>query len=134
MTYYDKQHVDSHFDTVVETVPEALQDEEFGILCEIDVQEKFEKKLGLEAYPQYRILGACNPPLARDGIDAEPDLGVLLPCNVIVYETDDEEVVVSAVDPDELLSVVDNPALDSIATDVQERFDSVFETLPAKDR
>lgn len=79
MAYYDKQHVDSHFDTVVETVPGALQDEGFRILCEIDVQEKFEEKLGLEAYPQYRILRACNPPLARDGIDAEPDLGCSSP-------------------------------------------------------
>jgi uncharacterized protein (DUF302 family) len=134
MTYYDTQHTDDDFETVVQRVTEALQDEEFGILCEIDVQEKFEEKLGLESYPRYRILGACNPPLARDAIDAEPDLGVLLPCNMIVYETDDQEVVVSAVDPGELLSVVDNPALDSIARDVQKRFDRVFETLSAEGR
>ena len=131
MTYYIKQQIDGEFEEVIDSATAALGEEGFGLLCEIDVQEKFEEKLGIEEFPRYRILGACNPALAKDGIDAEPDLGTLLPCNVVVYETDDGEVVVSAVDPGTMLSVVDNPELDSIADDVRERFDRVLDTLAA---
>lgn len=101
------------------------------MLCEIDVQEKFETKLGVEECPRYHILGACNPALAKDGIDAEPNLGTLLPCNIVVYETDNSEVVVSAVDPRAMLSVVEDPELDSITEDVRERFDHVLDILAA---
>nr|WP_303645619.1 DUF302 domain-containing protein [Haladaptatus sp. R4] len=87
MTYYEKRQVDGEFDEVVERTTDALADEGFGILSDIDVSEAFAKKLDIEDYPNYRILGACNPPLAKQGLDAESDLGTLLPCNVVVYET-----------------------------------------------
>lgn len=128
MTYYDKRHVEGEFDAVVERTTEALGDEGFGVLSDIDVSDAFAKKLDIEDYPNYRILGACNPPLAKQGLDAEEDLGVLLPCNVAVYETD-EGVVVSMVDPEAMLSVVDNPEMDDIADEVQARFDRVLESL-----
>ncbi|WP_049972415.1 DUF302 domain-containing protein [Haladaptatus cibarius] len=130
MTYYDKQHVSGEFEAVVEETTNALNDEGFGILSDIDVSDAFAKKLDIQEYPEYRILGACNPPLAKEGLDAETDLGVLLPCNVVVYETDDG-VVVSMVDPETMLSVVDNPELDDIAEDVRARFDRVLDTLSA---
>ncbi|WP_231187151.1 DUF302 domain-containing protein [Haladaptatus sp. DYF46] len=128
MTYYDKRRVDGDFDSVVERTTEALADEGFGVLSDIDVSEAFAKKLDIEDYPNYRILGACNPPLAKQGLDAETDLGVLLPCNVVVYETDDG-VLVSMVDPETMLSVVDNDELDDIADDVKSRFDRVLASL-----
>ncbi|MDS0243814.1 MULTISPECIES: DUF302 domain-containing protein [unclassified Haloferax] len=130
MAYYTERRLSGDFDETVERVIAALQDEGFGLLSDIDVQQKFEEKLGLEGYPRYRILGACNPPLAREGLDAEQNLGVLLPCNVIVYETEDGDIVVSAVEPAEMLSVVDNPALSSIAEDVRDRFQRVLDQLP----
>lgn len=132
MTYYSKRQIDGDFNDIVARTIEVLQAESFGLLCEIDVQEKFKEKLDIEEFPQYRILGACNPPLAKEGIDVEPDLGTLLPCNVVVYETDDGDVVVSAVEAGTMLSVVDNPALDPIAEDVRERFDRVLDTLAAE--
>ncbi|WP_423746313.1 DUF302 domain-containing protein (plasmid) [Haladaptatus sp. SPP-AMP-3] len=128
MTYYDKRHVEGEFDAVVERTTEALGDEGFGVLSDIDVSDAFAKKLDIEDYPNYRILGACNPPLAKQGLDAEENLGVLLPCNVAVYETD-EGVVVSMVDPEAMLSVVDNAEMDDIADEVQARFDRVLESL-----
>ena len=128
MTYYDKRRVDGDFDAVVERTTETLADEGFGILSDIDVSAAFAKKLDIEDYPNYRILGACNPPLAKQGLDAETDLGVLLPCNVVVYETDDG-VMVSMVDPETMLSVVDNDELDDIADDVKSRFDRVLASL-----
>jgi uncharacterized protein (DUF302 family) len=131
MQYYRSRTVAGEFDDVVAAVEEALADEGFGVLSDIDVRAAFEAKLGLEDYPRYRILGACNPPLAHEGLDHEVNLGVLLPCNVVVYETDADEVVVSAVDPEAMLSVVGSPALDDIATEVGERFDRVFESLAA---
>lgn len=129
MEYYNKRTVDGEFNDVVERVKEALADEEFGILADIDVQTTFKEKLGLDEFRRYQILGACNPPLARQGLDAEIDLGVLLPCNVVVYETDDGDVVVSAVDAEAMLSVADNPTLDAIAEDVNERFDRVLNNI-----
>lgn len=128
MGYYLQRTVDGELDEVADDVEAALADEGFGILSEIDVAGTLEKKLGIEDFRDYRILGACNPPLAHEGLDAEIDLGVLLPCNVVVYEGDDG-VVVSAVDPETMLSVVDNPDLDGVATEVRERFERVLDTL-----
>lgn len=117
---------DSEFETVVEDVIAALADEGFGVLCDIDVQATIREKLGQE-FRQYRILGACNPELAHEAMEQEPELGVLLPCNVIVHETESGEVGVSAVNPPRMLSVVDNPDLDPIAQTVRERFERVLE-------
>lgn len=126
---FDKA-VAGSFGDIVEETTEALEDEGFGVLCDIDVQHKFELKLD-EDFRQYRILGACNPPLAHQALESELKLGALLPCNVIVYETDDGTVGVSAVDPETMLSVVDNPDLDAIADDVKTRLQRVLDDLPA---
>ncbi|SEP27705.1 Uncharacterized conserved protein, DUF302 family [Halogranum amylolyticum] len=128
MSYTTQVTVGGSFDEAVDTTIAALEDEGFGVLCDIDVQATFEKKLG-EEFRQYRILGACNPGLAHEGLTEEIDLGALLPCNVVVYETDDGDVVVSAVDPNRLVGIADNDALDSIATDVHDRFERVLDTV-----
>jgi uncharacterized protein (DUF302 family) len=128
MDYTMQKRLDGEFDAVVAETTEALSEEGFGVLCDIDVEATFAEKLD-EDFRQYRILGACNPGLAHEGLQEEPDLGALLPCNVVVYETDDGEVVVSAVDPERLVGVTDNPELDSISAEVSERFERVLDAL-----
>lgn len=123
------KRVEGEFDDVVEQTTSVLSDEGFGVLCDIDVQQTLKKKLDAE-FRQYRILGACSPQLAKQALEAELQLGTLLPCNVIVYETEDGGVGVSAVDPEVMLSVVDNPDLNEIAADVRDRFDRVLADLP----
>lgn len=127
MGYTITRTADGEFSRVVEEVTDALAEEGFGILCDIDVQATLREKLG-EEFRQYRILGACNPGLAHEAMEHELQLGALLPCNVIVYETDAGEVGVSAVDPPEMLSVVDNPKLDPIAEEVQARLERALDT------
>lgn len=127
MTYTIQKSVSGDFDSVVEKTIDALEDEGFGVLCDIDVQATFEEKLG-EEFRQYRILGACNPQLAFEGLADEIELGALLPCNVIVYETDDG-VTVSAVDPKQLVGITDNSELDSISGEVANRFERVLDEL-----
>lgn len=119
--------VSGDFDEVIDTTMAALEDEGFGILCDIDVQGTFEKKLNDE-FRQYRILGACDPALAQEGLTEEIELGALLPCNV-VYEADDGEIVVSVVDPQQLVGIADNDALSSIGVEVTERFERVLATV-----
>jgi len=128
MGYTLQTTTDGEFHDVVETTVDALEDEGFGVLCDIDVQATLREKLG-EEYRQYRILGACNPGLAHEGLEQEVELGALLPCNVIVYEADDGDVTVSAVDPERLVGMADNSALDDIGTEVHERFDRVLATV-----
>ena len=125
--------VDGEFDETVEAVTEALGDQGFGVLCDIDVQATLRRKLDAE-FREYRILGACNPPLAHEAMAAELELGALLPCNVVVYRTDDGAVGVSAVDPTVLLSVVDNPELDPVAEEVADRLSTAVESLPGATR
>lgn len=128
MAYTTQATVDGAFDEVVERTTAALEDEGFGVLCDIDVRATFAEKLD-EEFRQYRILGACNPQLARQGLERELELGALLPCNVVVYETDDGDVAVSAVDPERLVGVTDNADLDPIAEDVVDRFERVLDAL-----
>lgn len=126
MAYTISTTVEASFDDVISVVSDALADEGFGILADIDVQTTLKEKIDVEI-DQYRILGACNPPLAHEGISEEPELGALLPCNVIVYEPEDGDgIVVSAVDPKELIAVTENPALDSIAQEVSDSFERVL--------
>lgn len=117
------------FTEAVERVRAELAAEGFGVLCEIDVQATLKEKLGVEGEP-YLILGACNPPLAHRALQAEPDLGVLLPCNVVVYERDGRTVV-SAVDAERMLSIVDNDELADVAADVRRRLAIVVERAVA---
>jgi len=125
MEYTMQRSVSGDFDDVVDAAIAALEDQGFGVLCDIDVQATFEAKLD-EEFRQYRILGACNPTLAREGLTAEIELGALLPCNVVVYESDDGDVVVSAVAPRQLVGIADNDALDPIAAEVNDRFERVL--------
>jgi uncharacterized protein (DUF302 family) len=111
----------------VQRVTTALQEEGFGILCQVDVQATLKAKLGVER-GEYVILGACNPPLAHQALDAEPALGLLLPCNVVVYAAEDGTHV-EAIDPEVLLGLVGNPALGEIAIDVKSRFQRVIGRL-----
>jgi uncharacterized protein (DUF302 family) len=107
------------FTEAADRVREELKTEGFGILCEIDVQATLKQKLGVDSEP-YLILGACNPPLAHQALQAEPDLGVLLPCNVVVY-TREGETHISAVDAERMLSIVSNDQLAPIAADVRNK-------------
>lgn len=133
MSYTIRYRVDGSFDDVVDATTDALAEEGFGILCDIDVQATLEEKLG-EDFRQYRILGACNPPLAHEAMSEELELGALLPCNVIVYETDEGDVGVSAIDPGTMLSVVDNPVLDPIADDVADRLERAVSSVSGAER
>ena len=128
MDYTIQSAVTAEFDEAVDATTAALADEGFGVLCDIDVQATFAEKLDAE-FRQYRILGACNPPLAQEALEVDVELGALLPCNVIVYERDDGTVGVSAVDPERLMAVADDPALDEIATEVRERLERVLAAL-----
>ncbi|ELY92033.1 DUF302 domain-containing protein [Natrinema altunense] len=127
MSYTHQTRVHGEFDDVVSTTIDALEDEGFGVLCDIDVQETLQQKLDAD-FRQYRILGACNPGLAHQGLEDDLDLGTLLPCNVVVYD-DDDGIVVSAVDAQRLIGVADDDALDPIGEDASERFERVLESL-----
>ena len=113
------------FADAVERVRAELKTEGFGVLCEIDVQATLREKLGVEGEP-YLILGACNPPLAHQALEAEPNLGVLLPCNVVIYQRGGETQI-SAIDPERMLSIVDNQGLAPVAADVKARLGVVVE-------
>jgi uncharacterized protein (DUF302 family) len=111
------------FTDAVERVREELKTEGFGVLCEIDVQATLREKLGVEQEP-YLILGACNPPLAHRALSAEPELGTLLPCNVVVYQRDGETHI-SAIDAERMLSIVGNDDLEPVAVQVRDKLASV---------
>ncbi len=115
------------YEATVPRVKEALKDEGFGVMSEIDVRAALKEKLGIER-GKYLIIGACNPPLAQRALEAEPDLGVFLPCNVVVYEVADGTHV-SAVDPQSMLGAIDNPVLGEIAAEVKRRFTRVIAAL-----
>lgn len=115
------------FEEAVERARSLLQEAGYGVLSEIDVKAKLEEKLGIEREP-YLILGACNPPLANQGLNAEPDLGALLPCNVVVYELEGRTHV-AAVEPETMLSTVGNEALEPIAKQVREDLSRVVQEL-----
>jgi uncharacterized protein (DUF302 family) len=119
--------VDVPYKEAVEKARAALKEEGFGVLCEIDIKEKLKEKLGVD-FPNYLILGACNPPLAYETLQEEINIGLLLPCNVIVYEQDGRTVV-SAVDAAKMLSVVGNPKLESTAARVNEKLRRVIDSL-----
>lgn len=128
MEYTRETVVSGDFDDVVDATVTALEDEGFGVLSDVDVRATFAQKLD-EEFRQYRILGACNPPLAHEGLTDDIKLGTLLPCNVVVYEGDDGDVVVSAVDARQLVGIADSEALDAIAAEVDDRFERVLSAL-----
>ena len=113
------------FSEAAERVRAELKAEGFGVLCEIDVQATLKEKLGADREP-YLILGACNPPLAHQALEAEPDLGTLLPCNVVVYQHEGETHI-SAIDAERMLSLVDNSELAPVAAEVRRKLSAVVE-------
>ncbi|NIA30670.1 MAG: DUF302 domain-containing protein [Actinobacteria bacterium] len=116
------------YDEAIEKVTGELKKEGFGILTEIDVKETLKKKLDVDFKP-YKILGACNPPYAYKSLQAEEQIGLMLPCNVIVYVNDNDETVVAAVDPAASMQAVDNPNLGEVAQTIQGKLKSVIERL-----
>ena len=115
------------YDEALAKVPEALKTEGFGVLTEIDVRETLKKKIDVD-FRRYKILGACNPPLAHRVLSAESEVGLMLPCNVIVYEGDDGRTVVAAIDPLQTMAgASDNPTLREVAAEVQARLGRVLE-------
>ncbi len=125
--YAYRVRLDLPYEQAVETVTAALKDEGFGVLTEIDVQETLKKKLDVD-FRNYVILGACNPPLAHQALNTELEIGLLLPCNVIVYE-DGEESVAAIVDPISMLGVVENRDLTPVAEEARTRLRRVADTL-----
>jgi uncharacterized protein (DUF302 family) len=117
------------FGVTVDRVRSELAAEGFGVLCEIDVQANLGARLGVEIEP-YLILGACNPTLAHRALEAEPDLGVLLPCNVVVYERDGRTGI-AAIDPERMISIVDNGELAAVAAEVRARLANVVDRAAA---
>lgn len=120
--------ISSGFDAAVEKVTQALQQEGFGVLSEIDVAGTLKKKLDIDKRP-YKILGACNPQLASQALEADPDIGLLLPCNVVVREEEDGSAWVGFMDPAAVLGLVDKPGIEGLASEVRSRLERVRDSL-----
>jgi uncharacterized protein (DUF302 family) len=119
---------EGEIDAIEKRVVEALKVEGFGVLTEIDVTATFKEKLGIEKRP-YRIVGACNPLLANQAIETEPNIGLLLPCNVVIREESDGSVVVAFMDPVAVLKLVDQPVIGDLAMDIRQRLERVRDAL-----
>jgi uncharacterized protein (DUF302 family) len=117
-----------NLEAIEERVVDALKAEGFGILTEIDVQATLKAKLGIDR-PAYRILGACNPPMAHKAIDAEPDIGLLLPCNLVLREEESGEITVAFMDPVAVLQLVERPEVEALANEVKQRLQRVEKAL-----
>ena len=128
MSYYFNKYSDSDFNETVEKTIAELKKEGFGVLTEIDVKQTLKKKLNVDFLP-YRILGACNPPYAYQALQAEDKIGTMLPCNVIVRETEDGKIEVAAIDPLESMRAVDNPTLQEIAEEIREKLKKVVDRI-----
>jgi uncharacterized protein (DUF302 family) len=123
-----RKTLDLGFDEALVRVPDALKAEGFGVLTEIDVQATLKKKLDAD-FRRYRILGACNPPFAYRALQHSLDVGMLMPCNVIVYEADDRRTVVSAVDPMQTMAAQADETLRPIAAEVRQKLQRVIDSL-----
>ncbi|MDG0022967.1 DUF302 domain-containing protein [Trinickia sp. Y13] len=128
MSYYFAKTLTIPFDAAVQRVVDALKQEGFGVLTDIDVQSTLKAKIGVD-FRRYRILGACNPVSAHRALEVEDKIGTMLPCNVIVQETADGQTEVAAVDPVASMQGIDNPQLAPIAEQVQAKLKSVIASL-----
>jgi len=128
LNYGFSKVVDLSYEDAIAKVTEELKKEDFGVLTEIDVKETLEKKLDVNLRP-YKILGACNPPFAYQTLQVEEALGLMLPCNVIVYVNDQDETVVAIVDPIASMQAVQNESLGEVAQAVQAKMKKVFDSI-----
>lgn len=128
MSYYITKTLAAGFDEAVTRTTEALKQEGFGVITEIDVTRTLKDKLGVD-FRKYRILGACNPALAHQALSVEDKVGTMLPCNVVVQESGDGGVEVAAIDPAASMQAIGNPALSSVARVVREKLKAVVERL-----
>jgi uncharacterized protein (DUF302 family) len=128
MSYYLSKTLETPFEAAVEKVTEALKKEGFGVLTEIDMQGTMKKKLDVNIQ-KYRILGACNPPLAYQALQAEDKIGLMLPCNVIVQEVAGGGTEVAAIDPVASMQAVNNPKLGKVGAEVREKLRRVIDSL-----
>jgi uncharacterized protein (DUF302 family) len=126
--YGFRKTLNTSYEEAVEKVTQGLKEEGFGILTQIDVKDTLKRKLNVD-FRKYVILGACNPPFAYQSLQAETEIGLLLPCNVIVYEDNSGNAVVSAIDPESAMGRIDNPKLKEIAAQVGTKLKAVIENL-----
>lgn len=122
------KEVNLGYEEAIEKVTEELKKEGFGILTEIDVKETLKKKLDVDFKP-YKILGACNPPVAHKALQAEEQIGLMLPCNVIVYVNDEGKTIIAAIDPIASMQAVKNDKLSEVADTIQSKLKSVINNL-----
>ncbi|GAB4420490.1 MAG: DUF302 domain-containing protein [Anaerolineales bacterium] len=128
MSYYFSKEVDLPFEQAIERITEELKQEGFGVLTEIDVKATLKKKLD-EDFRNYRILGACNPPFAHQALLAEPQIGLMLPCNVVVQDGENGKTIISAIDPIASMQAVENPSLGQVAEQVRTKLQKVIESV-----
>ncbi len=128
MAYYINKTIKTSFDQAIELITDALKIEGFGIISEIDIQQKLKEKLDVD-FRKYKILGACNPASAYEALKQEDKIGTMLPCNVIVQETGENQVEVAAVDPAASLMAVDNKEIANIAVDIKAKLKRAIESL-----
>lgn len=128
MNYSINKRVSYDFDKAVATVSAELKKEGFGVITEIDLKEKFKEKLNVD-FRNYKILGACNPALAYKAIQMEPAIGVMLPCNVLVQETEDGEVEIAAINPLNSIGAIENTQLQSLANEVSDKLHAVINRM-----
>jgi uncharacterized protein (DUF302 family) len=128
MNYYFSKPIDLPFEEAIQHVTAELKKEGFGVLTEIDVKATLKKKLDVD-FRNYRILGSCNPPFAYQALQAEPHIGLMLPCNVVVQEDENGQTIVSAIDPLASMQAVENETLGEVAEQVKAKLQKVVESV-----
>lgn len=128
MKYYISKSLSTSFDKAVDMVTESLKKEGFGVLTEINIQDKMKEKLGVD-FRKYLILGACNPQYAYKALQQEDKIGTMLPCSVILQELGDQQIEVAAIDPIASMMAVENPNLSDIATEIKQKLERVINSL-----
>jgi uncharacterized protein (DUF302 family) len=128
MSYYFSKTLDLPFEEAILRVTDELKKEGFGVLTEIDVKATLKKKLDVD-FRNYRILGSCNPPFAYQALQAEPQIGLMLPCNVVVQDGENGQTIVSAIDPLASMQAVENESLGEVAEQVKAKLQKVIESV-----